>query len=234
MTLIQDRRSTTSVVRHEDSPYTVATGFFVDSVVGTNAGFRAVFRLQPNVFQLTQAVSGLIAVASDPVSEVRELRQRIASHGISRQEIARGIGVDRRTLSGYASGEIRPAAERLELLHTLADLCDEISSVRPGRVKDLVFGRHRGRALVDQLGDSDVVRGWRGWIAEHESIVTVRPTRTRTEPLWVRAAQAYRDGLLATPTRARTVRPEETYELDPEEAALFEEPRYESRRRGYR
>jgi transcriptional regulator with XRE-family HTH domain len=62
----------------------------------------------------TDVLRGTIA---DEICELRDEIQR--KGGLSRSDIAQLVGVDRRSLSGWASGETSPSAVNLDRLHTL-------------------------------------------------------------------------------------------------------------------
>src|SRR5207237_5048237 len=110
-------------------------------------------RLSPVAFQVTAGPTrSVIQVGDeDPAAEVRALRDRITAHGLSRQDVARAAGVDRRSLSGWAKGDIRPGAERLEVLRTLSALANAIDAERPGRARELLLARRGRVALIDQV-----------------------------------------------------------------------------------
>jgi hypothetical protein len=55
-----------------------------------------------------------------------------------------------------------------------------------------------------------------------------------SEPMWAAAARALAGGRLTRPTWERTVRDPEVYEMDLQEAAVFDEEEPERGRRGYR
>jgi transcriptional regulator with XRE-family HTH domain len=240
MTTILDQTQTTSALagRVANEDVAVATGLLIDADFGTNAGIPTDRHLRPVGLAITGVPRPIIAglPGDDPAAEVRILRDRIIAYGLSKQEIARAVGVDRRSLSGYASGEIRPSRERLELLRTLADLADAIAVERPGRVRDVLLSRRGRVTLVDQLATMgrSILATWRAWMARSEAIVSVTPRVAKAEPLWAAAARALAEGRLSVPPRGQTVRPESTYEMDLDEAAAFAEPKYKSRRRGYR
>ena len=81
---------------------------------------------------------------------VKQLRDRISAQTrLTRQEIARSIGVDRRSLSGFVSGEIRPTPERLEMLRTLAATADWAASQ---------FGEHAREVLRGESPDTSPLR----------------------------------------------------------------------------
>lgn len=238
MTTILDQPQTTSALAGSvaTAEVGVATGLLVGPDFGTSAGMLAPRRLRPVGFVVTGgAVTGRLP-AEEPAAEVRALRDRIGKHGLSKQEIARAIGVDRRSLSGFAKGDIRPSRERLELLRMLADLTDAVAMERPGRVREVLLARRGRIALIDQLTTSgrSILATWRAWVARTEATVTVTPRQAQDEPVWAAAAKALMEGRLGAPPRAHTVRPESTYETDLGEVAAFAEPEYRSQRRGLR
>jgi transcriptional regulator with XRE-family HTH domain len=212
-------------------------GLLPTTAFGTNSGIAEVLRWA-NPYELittTPPVRRTVALFGI-ADEVRELRDAICSHGLTRQDVARAVGVDRRSLSAWASGEMRPGPERLRVLHTLARLVDTIASERPGRVRDVLVARRGGTAVIDRVATEGVhvLETWRAatW---PEATVTLRSTAARSqEPIWAAAARASAEGRLKPPTWERTVRPAATYEMDLEEARAFGEPEPEVRRRGYR
>jgi transcriptional regulator with XRE-family HTH domain len=238
MTTILDQPQTTSALAESTATAEVgvATGLLVGPDFGTGAGMLARRRLRPVGFVVTGGAVIERLPENDPAAEVRALRDRIGRHGLSKQEIARAIGVDRRSLSGFARGDIRPSRERLELLRTLADLTDAIAVERPDRVRDILLARRGRLALIDQLTTAgrSILATWRTWVARSEATVTVTARAAQAEPVWAAAARALMEGRLGVPPRAHTLRPESTYETDLREAAAFAEPKYGSRRRGPR
>lgn len=238
MTLTLDRASTTSAVVGgvAADEVGVVTGLLVGPDFGTTAGMLTRRRLRPVGFVVTRAAVSERIPAADPAAEVRTLREHIGRHGLSKQEIARAIGVDRRSLSGFAKGDIRPSRERLELLRTLADLTDAIAVERPGRVREIVLARRGRLALIDLLATAGrpILATWRTWVARSEATVLVRRREAQAEPLWAPASRALLEGRLGAPPRAHTIRPASAYETDLSEAVAFVEPEYRSRRRGLR
>lgn len=234
MTTILDPARTTALdVGFETPELDVATGLLVDADFGTNAGMMATKRLRAIGFVVTGGALAERPPTDDPAAQVRALRSRIQKHRLSKQEIARAIRVDRRSLSGFAKGTIRPSRERLELLRTFAELCDAIDLDRPGTVREVLLARRSHLALIDQLPTAgrSILTTWRTLVTRAEATVTVQPRTTQPAPVWEAAARALLEGRLCTPPRARTVRPESTYETDPDDAAAFNEPEYRSGRR---
>lgn len=214
----------------------VASGLLKDAVFGTNAGV-AMRPLQSDVFGITTVpVSQTNRAAMGIADEVRALRDAICATGVSRQALARLLGVDRRSLSGWSRGEIRPGLERIIALRALARVVADIDAEYPGRAND-VLGTARGTTTLLEAVAAGRTRSelWRVWMARAASSVTVTSSNREDEPMWAAAARAVAEGSIALPEWQRTVRPESTYEMRPdEEAGAFAEREHESRRRGYR
>lgn len=236
MTLLLDRPQTSSSAASASPRERVASGFLADAVFGTNAGV-AMRLLQSDVFGVTTvAVIAAKPTMGGIADEVHTLRDAICAAGVSRQTLARLLGVDRRSLSGWARGEIRPGPERIAALRALARVVGDIDAAYPGRVSE-VFATARGTfTLLDAVAEGRTrAELWRAWMAGAAASVTVTSRARENEPMWAAAARAIAEGRIAVPAWERTVRPESTYEMRPdEEAAAFAEPEYESRRRGYR
>lgn len=236
MTLLLDRAQTSSSAAPAKPRERVASGFLAEAVFGTNAGVL-MRSLQSDVFGVTTVAARDANPAPVGVAdEVRTLRDAICAVGVSRQALARLLGVDRRSLSGWASGEIRPGPERIAGMRALARIVAEIDSEYPGRVTD-VFSTARGTfTLLDAVAEGRTrAELWRAWLTRAGSVVAATTRRPQDEPMWAAAVRAIAEGRIAAPAWVRTVRPESTYEMHPdEEAAAFAEPDYESRRRGYR
>ncbi|MHB8719700.1 MAG: helix-turn-helix domain-containing protein [Candidatus Dormibacteria bacterium] len=236
MTLLLDRQQTSSSVALVQPRERVASGLLAESVFGTNAG--VVMRsLQGDVFGITTvAARGAHPAAVGVADEVRSLRDAICAAGVSRQALARLLGVDRRSLSGWVRGEIRPGPERLARLRALACIVGDIDDEYPGRVNDVLATPRGTLTLLEAVAEGRTRADlWRAWMARAASTVTVTTRRRDEEPIWAAAARAIAEGRIAVPAWERTVRPDTTYEMRPdEEAAAFVEPEHESRRRGYR
>lgn len=204
---------------------------------GTTSGAPGVVQWaeQFELITTTPAV-GPSAPVLGVTDEVRTLRDQICSHGLTRQDVARAIGVDRRSLSAWVSGEMRPGPERLGALHLLARLVRLIASEQPGRVRDIMVARRGGTAVIDRVANEGarVLETWRA-AARPEATVTLRSASARPhEPIWAAASRAAAEGRLRPPTWERTVRPAATYEMDLKEASAFAEPETSLRRRGYK
>jgi transcriptional regulator with XRE-family HTH domain len=212
-------------------------GLLAGAVFGTNAGVSLHENVRCHVFGLTTAPAVEARHATVVADEVRQLRDDICRRGLTRREVARGVGVDRRSLSGYASGEINPQPGRLEALRILARVTGEIDAERPMRARDILLAQRGPDTLLDAIasGRHAVAAAWRTWVARLEASVEVRPRAMDGEPVWSAAARALAEGRLAAPARAATVRPADAYEMDTAEAEAFgEEPDTERRRPSYR
>jgi transcriptional regulator with XRE-family HTH domain len=235
--LNSERTSSTTEWRSEKSSVALAPGLLLGAVFGTGSGVSHIPRWREDVPGVTtmpavQRVTRLLGIAD----EVRQLRDRICSRGLTRQDIARALGVDRRSLSGWVSGEIRPAPERVVALTVLAELAAEVDAERPGRARDLLLARRTDRALLDRVPAEgrSLLSTWRLSVPPEGRVEVRRRAEPAREPIWAAAARALTEGRLAPPSWERTVRTPETYEIDLEEATAFREEEPERGRRGYR
>lgn len=235
--LYQSETSSGTAKTSQSRTVDLTVGLLPAAIFGTSAGVRTALEFAPVSFLVTTGAVAHIDFLpmEDTVSTVRRLRDRILSRGLSRQDIARALGVDRRSLTGWASGAIRPAPERLHLLRILADLVDAVDAERPGCARDILLVRRGRGALLDRLTTSgeEVLRTWPLCLMHHDSTVTVTRRAGGPEPIWAAAAQAWAEGRLAPLERAGTARAESTYEMDPSEAGAFREPEYEAGRRRF-
>ncbi len=169
--------------------------------------------------------------------EVRSLQDEIrARSGLTRQQIARALDVDRRSLSAWASGATRPSPQRLEGLRFLGALVRELDIRHPGRAQELLLAKHGNNDVLSTMrsGRLDLARRFAMTAEGRPSVSIERVARKRT-PLYAAAENALMEGRLTKPERNRTVRDEALYEMDLSEAALFrEEAAASPRRRGYR
>jgi transcriptional regulator with XRE-family HTH domain len=154
-----------------------------------------------------------------PVSspeEVRRLRDEISRRTrLTRQQIARAIGVDRRSLTSWANGSSAPASERLERLRYLAALVREIDAQKPGRATEVLLSRRGQEDLLDAIswGQFEKASAWQSR-ANHLASVRVVRRESRKPPLYQAALNAYLAGELGAPGRAHVVRAPELYEQD--------------------
>lgn len=203
--------------------------------IGTNAGISLHAELRHHALGVT-AIPAVKRRALSAAEEVSQLRDEICRRGLTRQDIARGIGIDRRSLSGYVRGEINPQPERLEALRILARISREIDAEQPGKARDVLHTQRGPATLLDVLaaGRYAVAAAWRLWIDSAQTQVHVQVRSLDRPPIWSAAARALAEGRLSPPPRASTVRPDATYHVDPADAELFAEPDAGPRRPGYR
>lgn len=223
---------------HSEPPSEVeiVPGLLTTVLLGTNSGIPLQAHLRHHVVRITMvpAVEHQNTAVAD---EVRRLRDEICRRGLKHQDVARAIGVNRRSLSGYTSGEINPQPERLEALRLLARLSRDIEAEYPGRVREIVLSERGGSTLLDALaaGRYAVTAAWRTWVVTLRAPVDISPRAIeRKDPIWAAALHALAAGRLSAPARAASVRPAATYEMDPEEAQIFDEDAVERGRSGYR
>ncbi len=231
------RPTSSSVASRSGRVVALRAGLLPGTVFGTNAGIPNVMGWADHLPPITTTPAIERSTQIPGIAdEVRDLRDEVCAHGLTRQDVARAVGVDRRSLSGWVSGEIRPSAERVRALRSLARLVADIAVERPDRVRDVLLTRRSGRAFIDRVADEGarLLQTWRASIRPEAKVsVRVRP-RGSTEPIWAAAARALLDGRLIPPTWERSIRPAATYEMDLEEASAFEEAEPGVRRRGYR
>ena len=161
---------------------------------------------------LALALSRLLA------DEVGRLRDRIALRsGLTRQEIARAIGVDRRSLSGFVTGEIRPTEERLRALRVLADTADWSAAEFGERAREVLRGPDPDSSplLLIATGVTDLRRELHE-AAERSGVVARTRIATRTrdkskEPLHIAASERWAQKR-NLPTRTGEARAQATYE----------------------
>lgn len=210
-------------------------GVLLDHQVGTHAGLivtgmRRWFAPFPTT-SVVQRVTRLLGIDR----QMTVLRDHVAAKGLGRSDIASALGVDRRTLSGYCTGEYRPSADRIERMRILAELVDAIDAAAPGRAREILRARRGGLSLLDRLRLERTSLFWT-WhrYAEPEAEVGLEVSRQVEEPLWAAAARAFMEGRLAPPPRHPSVRPPAAFEMDLGEAEGFEEPSPRRGRESYR
>ena len=173
-----------------------------------------------------------------PVREqVQQLRDEIARRTrLTREQIARALGVDRRSLSAWVKGESAPGAEKLGRLQLLADVVRDIDASKPGSATEVLLSRSGGQDLLDHIASGRLAHAgdWHAWQGAAPS-VTIVHRRSAKRPLHQNALDAYLRGELRPLGRAATIRPESDYEQDlaRAERLMPDEPVRRSRR-GYR
>jgi len=170
-------------------------------------------------------------------TEVQSLRDEIARRTrLTRQQIARAVGVDRRSLSAWVKGEATPSRAKFERLQALADVVRDIEAIEPGGSTEVLLSRGGGHDLLDHIaaGRLELARNWQSFSGAMPSM-TIERRRSTKRPLHQRALDAYLRGELQPLGRATTIRPDSDYEQYPSEAERLmpDEPVRRSRR-GYR
>ncbi len=209
-------------------------------IVGIEAITGAAANLARQIWEtyLTSTESG-ITYSSQPRpvrEEVQRLRDEIVRRTrLTRQQIARALGVDRRSLSSWVNGTSVPAPERLERLRYLSATVREIDALRPGQVTEVLLALRRGGDILDLIahGSFDRVRNWQTLEPGHTivHIANRQPERNR-EPLYSAALAAFLEGRLRVPPRARTIRDSAEYEQDLQQADLLFQDDTQGPRRG--
>ena len=169
--------------------------------------------------------------------EVQKLRDEIVRRTrLTRKQIARALGVDRRSLSAWVKGESTPGADKLERLQLLADVVRDIDATEPGTATEVLLSRTEGQDLLDHIASGRFAhaRDWQFLRGSSPSVRTVH-RRSAKRPLHQNALDAYLRGELRPLGRATTIRPESDYEQDlaRAERLMSDEPVRRSRR-GYR
>ena len=208
-----------------------------DEVFGTSdhVGFAASCRVTSDIGGATRFAPGRSTLEA-LAAEVERLRDHVAKVGLTRQEIARAIGVDRRSLSGFVTGEIRPTEARLRALRALADAAawsvDEFGE--HAREVLRATGADTSPLALIAKGQTDVRRELRS-AAEQAGLRTAATVRTRQrttrEPLYIKAAAAW-VGKSLLPTREGVPRTEADYDQDLAKAATAITTAARPRRKG--
>ncbi len=147
--------------------------------------------------------------------EVQKLRDEIARRTrLTREQIARALGVDRRSLSAWVRGEATPGADKLERLQLLADVVRDIDATESGRATEVLLSRSGGQDLLDHIAACHFAhpRDWRAFRGSPSVTIVHRYSAKR--PLHQNALDAYLRGELRSLGRASTIRPESDYEQD--------------------
>ena len=169
--------------------------------------------------------------------EVQRLRDEIARRTrLTREQIARALGVDRRSLSAWVKGVATPGADKLERLQMLADVVRDIDATEPGSATEVLLSRSGGVDVLDHIaaGRFTHARDWQALRGGSPSVAIVHRRSTKRR-LHQNALDAYLRGELRPLARAATIRPESDYEQDlaHAERLMPDEPVRRSRR-GYR
>jgi transcriptional regulator with XRE-family HTH domain len=236
--LVDRKASTTTRL---GMPFVVPELNDVDVLVGPEGTTGSVASWGRQFWQsyVTSTESGVTysAVSRSVREEVQRLRDEIARRTrLTRQQIARGLGVDRRSLSAWVKGEATPTIDKLRRLQLLAEVVRDIDATEPGRSTEILLSRTGGEDLLDHLAAGRIIiaRDWQVFRGTTPSM-TIEHRRSTKRPLHQNALDAYLRGELRPLGRAATVRPESDYEQDLSQAerVMFDEPVRRSRR-GYR
>jgi transcriptional regulator with XRE-family HTH domain len=163
--------------------------------------------------------------SSTAAEEVARLRDRvIEAAGLSRQDIARGIGVDRRSLSGFVTGEIRPSELRLRALQVLADSAEWAAARYGVRAKEILREDTAEGAPLDLIasGRMSVIDSMESaaealGLVRHGA-VTVRTRASNRVPLYLKARETW-SNRLDKPIAGGEVRDPAVYEQELSNAA---------------
>lgn len=187
---------------------------------------------------VTSTESGITYVdVTRPVrEEVQRLRDEIARRTrLTRQQIARAVGVDRRSLSSWVKGEATPSMDKFARLQTLAEIVRDIEATEPSGSTEILLSRSGGQDLLDHIaaGQFQVAWEWQSFRGALPS-VKIEHRRPIKRPLHLNALNAYLRGELHPLGHSATLRPETDYEQDLSEAERLmpDEPVRRSRR-GY-
>lgn len=233
-TLLEQRSSTATrlgrpfVPEDLDGPILAAEGVTRAALSHTNRFWR---------LDVSSTETGISHVSTPrPVrEEVQRLRDEIARlTRLTREQIARALGVDRRSLSAWVKGETSPGPERLERLRILALVIRDIEASQPGSATEVLLSRFEGVDLLDRIaaGQLRQAHDWR--VFQGRSPVHIELRRSTKRRIYQSALDAYLRGELRPLGRAATIRPESDYEQDLAQAErlMSDEPVRRSRR-GY-
>lgn len=159
-------------------------------------------------------------LAPSAAADVAQLRDRvIGAAGLSKQEIARGIGVDRRSLSGFVTGEIHPSRLRVRALEVLAESA-EWAAMRFGiRARDVLREDAGEGAPLDLIASgrttvvSEMQRAAEALGLVRRGAVAVSRRTTSREPLYLKARETW-SNRLDRPAAGGQVRSPAVYEQD--------------------
>lgn len=207
-----------------------------DDAFGTSdhIGFALTCRVTPDLSTPTPFSTTRTAIRA-LASEVERLRDQIAARaGLTRQEIARAMGVDRRSLSGFVTGEIRPTDTRLRALRVLAETAAWSVEEFGEHAREVLRGSDPSTSplVLIARGATDLrptllATAERAGVIRQNSIDT--RVRTTKEPLYLRASGAW-EGKGNLPVRAGVPRLDADYEQDLSKAAPTAEPSARVRR----
>jgi len=226
VTMIADPPTATVINTDDDEEFTLLVPALLEAdAFGTSdhIGFSTGCRVASDTGKTTWFMSGR-AIIQALADEVEQLRDRVGARtGLTRQEIARAIGVDRRSLSGFVTGEIRPTEGRMLALRALADNADWTAEHFGEHAREVLRGKSPESSPLRLIaeGRTDIRRELQA-AAEQAGFgsagrVTIQPRESR-EPLYLKAVSAWSTtGHL--PSRLGTPRDDAEYEQDLSRAA---------------
>lgn len=170
------------------------------------------------------SVASPVAFLADEVARLRD--QIIEAAGLTRQEIATAIGVDRRSLSGFARGDIRPTPSRVESLRFLAKVALYASSRWGERSREVLLSARHGRTPLELVvaGDAGVF-GVLDRLDASDAAISVERRKPSAAPLYL-AARPHGTEVVA----ARQRRDPLEYEQTLADALSFDEASTRNRR----
>ncbi len=231
--------STFPIMRTEEDSECTLLGSTLCQAYEPGTSHRLGLSARYRIIKDTETTSWVItgpAITKTLTTVVRQLRDHISAQTrLTRQEIARAIGVDRRSLSGFVSGEIRPTPERIIMLQTLATTAEWAASE---------FGEHVREVLRGESSDTSPLRliaEGRTDIRHDLHVVAVRTGLVETtglkirrresrEPLYITAAAIW-DLQQEVPLDRGTARDQTMYEQDLSKAVSVKRTPSQTRRR---
>lgn len=221
MTTTADPPTATVVNTYDDEEFTLLVLAHLEAdAFGTSdhVGFSTGCRVAPDIGKTTWFMSGR-AMTRTLADEVEQLRDRVCARtGLTRQEIARAIGVDRRSLSGFVTGEIRPTEARMLALRALVDNADWTAERFGEHAREVLRGKSPESSPLRLIaeGRTDIRRELQAAAGQIGLGSTDRATiqsRASRESLYLKAASAWSTtGHL--PSRLGTPRDDTEYEQD--------------------
>lgn len=176
------------------------------------------------------------SVAVPVATEVQRLRDQIIQiNRLTKQDIARAIGVDRRSLQGFVTGEIRPTDARLESLRSLARISAEVAARFGERTREVLRADGGEGCPLDLLAlgrtdiDGAITAAARAAGVASQTPVSIK-TRRHRAPLYLRAREVWA-GRVDIPTPGGTARDLSEYEQDLSKAAPSVRPDRPRRKR---
>jgi transcriptional regulator with XRE-family HTH domain len=165
--------------------------------------------------------------------EVCRLRDEITRRSrLSQAQIARAIGVNRRSLALWVKGTNRPKPDRVERLRFLAALVRTIDASKPGRAKEELLAFRGPGDLLDEIAQGRYERA-EAWQARVQPpVVRVERSQHAGGELHKPALRAFLEGKLQPLGRSHVLRSPDVYAQDLSKAERFMSGGSTPRRRG--